>query len=111
MPDPRLPDYVRIVDAESRQRAYGQRFRIPNRTAREGLEVGALAKLIFELMPRGGGSPEGERLWVEVLEVRGTFPRYLGRIDNAPIVMPELDYDSKVVFGPEHVTDIHGEDW
>ena len=97
-----------LDDGEEYHRAAPDTFQIPDRKAREGLEPGDLAKLIFRISV---DDPEGpvavERMWVIVRErVSGG---YLGVLDNNPeAIEPNDEFWSGVElpFEPQHVIDI-----
>ena len=49
----------------------------------------------------------GERMWVEVVDLNG--PYFIGKLRNRPVCISEwhaLDFDTEVVFLPEHVIDV-----
>ncbi|HKP14412.1 MAG TPA: hypothetical protein VJT85_00040 [Gemmatimonadaceae bacterium] len=95
-----------IADAEARHRKYPRTFQIPPRALRRGLQPGHFAKLVFEPSP----NPEetGERMWVEVTEIRGAG-RYRGRLDSRPATWPFTAAHragDRIDFGAEHVIDV-----
>ncbi|WP_232667016.1 hypothetical protein [Pseudonocardia sp. TRM90224] len=93
-----------LADAEEQHAAAPRTFFIPTPETRRSLQVGRLVKLLFMCVPRAidGQTLDAERMWVEVLAVDADG-RYRGRLANVPIVMPGLNYDDIVEFGPEHV--------
>jgi hypothetical protein len=87
-----------LDNAEKRAAEAPSTFEIPDRSEREHLQPGDLAKLIFAF-------PEGpaERMWVTVTAVKDGG--YLGKLRNKPL-SGGIRYGKKVAFGPEHVADI-----
>jgi hypothetical protein len=91
-----------LLDAEERHRADPLTFSIPRSDVRRSLSVGSRVKLLFGL--GAGQPPSAERMWVEVVAVHGS--RYLGRLDNEPVAIADLELGAEVSFGPEHVAAI-----
>ena len=92
-------------------------FYLPPEEARQGLTVGDLVKLPFEIQiptedgDSGDFSTFGERMWV-VVEGR-VGPYYVGSLNNIPVTSDEQDnlfIGDTVVFLPEHVIDITSPD-
>ena len=83
-------------------------FWIPPREAREHLEPGDLAKLIFEIALKDDSeSVEVERMWVVVCA--RTAIGYVGILDNDPTCIPlnpALQSGLPLAFAAEHVIDI-----
>lgn len=100
-------DY-RLANAEVRHAESPRTFFIPQRSERENLAPGDLAKLLFELVDPDDEDPGAERMWVEVLEKRGE--RYVGVLTNAPSAITTVEQGGVVEFGPEHVISTV-EDW
>ena len=91
----------RLVNVESMARKHPDTFKIADRSMRERHKKGDLVKLIWEEKGRGAG---GERMWVKVTEVaRNGSVRYEGELNNAPVVVSDLELGDKVKFGPQHV--------
>jgi hypothetical protein len=88
-----------LLDAEQRHRAEPDTFSIPRSDVRASLRPGDLVKLLFGF--GGGDQPPCERMWVEVLEVGGDG--YVGRLDNTPQVISDLEPGARVAFVPRHV--------
>lgn len=90
---------------------------MPSEKERRTLVEGDVVKLIFNIaIPPDEDDPEapstfGERMWVIVK--RRVGPYYIGELNNVPVTSNEQDnlfVGSEVVFLPEHVIDIQGED-
>jgi hypothetical protein len=87
---------------------YPKTFSIPDEAVRRSMKPGNIVKLMFEYLYPDDDKIGGERMWVEITELNG--PYFVGRLRNPPAMIDEwhdLDYDSEVVFLPEHVIDIH----
>jgi TIR domain len=87
---------------------YPKTFWIPDEAVRRSLKPGNIVKLLFRYVYPDGGEIQAERMWVQIAEPNG--PYFVGRLRNPPVMVGEwhdLEYDSKVVFLPEHVIDIH----
>lgn len=97
---PRGVDY-RLVDGEVLNREAPSTFFIPTRAEREALKPGDLVKLLFEIVDPEQGMPTAERMWVEVVEVRGSG--YVGSLDNEPHVITTIRPGSQIKFEPHHV--------
>lgn len=91
----------KLVNVESMARKHPETFEIAERSMREGHKKGDLVKLIWEEKGRGAG---GERMWVKVTDVsRNGSVRYKGELNNAPVVVSDLELGDTVKFGPQHV--------
>lgn len=101
-----------LEDGEEYHRTAPATFWIPTRKAREALQPGDLAKLIFRIRVGGSGQPVAvERMWVLVRErmVGG----YLGTLDNDPDALAENNVfwsGIELPFGPHHIIDIYERD-
>lgn len=84
-----------LVDAEVRAAEHPKTFQIPTRRRRHGLQVGALAKLMFD---------DRERMWVEVV-CRKPAGWYGGALRNNPLGLPGK-WGDLVVFHARHVIDV-----
>jgi hypothetical protein len=87
-----------LVDGEESARSSPATFLIPPRSIREGLRAGLAAKLMFN---NAAGT---ERMWVQVTD-RLADGRYVGRLDNYPVVV-DAEFGDRITFGPEHVIDV-----
>lgn len=93
-----------LLDAVEQNARHPRSFFIPPPQVREGLTVGDLVKLVFLT----GDEDGGERMWVTVTE-RTADGTYVGRLDNEPIVVTELQVGARIEFGPRHVIAVHDE--
>lgn len=91
-----------LLDAVAQNAAYPRSFFIPPAEVREGLAPGDLVKLVF-LAARDEG---GERMWVSVTE-RTSDGGYVGKLDNDPIVVTDLQAGARIEFEPRHVISVH----
>jgi len=84
--------------------AQSSTFHIPDRSKREKLVVGDIAKLVFD------GENGSERMWVVVKDIKviGGERIYVGSLDSNPVIL-EVAYGDDVVFGPEHIASIYEE--
>jgi len=88
-----------LLDAEQRHRVAPDSFSIPRSDVRQALVPGDLVKLLFGV---GAGDPApAERMWVEVLEAEAG--RYVGRLENEPQAISDLQIGARIAFGPEHI--------
>ncbi len=94
-----------LENAEQIHRENPRTFSIPRSDQRRNLQPGQLVKLIFLIDRPADGEPNAERMWVEVIEVRGS--RYVGRLDNEPGYISNLKLGTVLEFGPEHVAAIY----
>jgi uncharacterized protein YegJ (DUF2314 family) len=65
------------------------------------LKKGDFVKLCFRLQSATGEGLNGERMWVKIIERKGT--QMTGILNNDPILIPGLQYKDDVVFGEEHI--------
>ena len=94
--------FTRLLDAEVRHRADPWSFSIPRSDVRATLQPGDTVKLLFGA---GIDGSEGvERMWVEVVEL--TPDGYVGRLENEPVAIRDLEPGSLVGFEPRHVAAI-----
>lgn len=93
-----------LADAENKHAAAPRSFFIPPREHRERLTVGSTAKLLFEFPARSvdGVLRNGERMWVEVVEVQPDGS-YSGRLANDPHVLTELSCGDPIQFSASNV--------
>ena len=94
----------RLGDAERRHEENPDSFGIPTRAERESVRPGDLVKLLFDFVEPAEDEWTGERMWVEVNEVRGG--RYVGTLDNEPFMLTSVALGSQIEFGPEHIIDV-----
>lgn len=93
-----------LLDAVEQAAAHPRSFFIPDAAAREGLRPGDHAKLVFQLTDATDDGPPAERMWVEVTD---TAPGgYVGRLDNEPVVVPDLRAGARIEFEPRHVVEV-----
>jgi len=100
-----------LEDGEDYHRAAPTTFWIPSREARESLQPGDFAKLIFRISVDNPEEPVAvERMWV-LLRERVPYG-YLGILDNNPAAIAENDEWSgiELPFGPHHVINIETRD-
>jgi Uncharacterized protein conserved in bacteria (DUF2314) len=97
----------RIADGETRHHEAPDGFEIPSREARESLQLGDFAKLVFEIVDPTEEMPGAERMWVAVIERQdGGF---LGVLENIPAVITTIRLGDRISFRPEHVIEVY--DW
>jgi uncharacterized protein YegJ (DUF2314 family) len=88
----------KLDDGVERNRQNPETFEIPPTEERETLKPGDHVKLIFR------GECGGERMWVEVVRVRGHA--YVGALRNHPGFIEDLGWGQEIKFAPRHVIDI-----
>lgn len=94
----------RLLDAVEQADANPRSFFIPDAAAREGLQSGDWAKLVFQLVDPTDEGPSAERMWVQVTDrAPGGF---VGRLENDPIVVTELAAGARIEFEPRHVIQV-----
>ena len=98
-----------LESAEAHHAKTPETFPIPERAARESLEAGDAAKLLFDIEAREAGEVVDrgvDRMWVIIKRRDGD--RYMGVLDNDPGTAENLVLGpgTLVWFGPEHVADI-----
>lgn len=97
-----------LDDGEERHREAPKEFWLPSAEAREGLQPGDYAKLIFHISVDDDEAPASvERMWVVVRErIPGG---YLGTLDNDPDAIEENDElwsGIELPFAARHVIDV-----
>lgn len=105
-------EHWHLASGVVRNELYPETFHIPEEALRRTVKPGDVVKLMFEYaFPDGAEEYGGERMWVEVTSLSG--PYYVGRLRNHPFGVEEvedwlnLEFDSEIVFLPEHVIDIN----
>src|SRR3712207_3973726 len=94
-------DYWELRSGEEAHHAEPDTFWIPPLEARQNLQVGQAARLIFDIeIEDEPGKPviQGERMWVIVSERHDDY--YIGILDNQPASFEPLD-DVYLCFGAE----------
>ncbi len=94
----------RLLDAVEQAQAHPRSFFIPDAAAREGLQPGDWAKLVFQLVDAPDEGPSAERMWVQVTD--RAPGGYVGRLENDPIVVAELVAGARIEFAPRHVIQV-----
>jgi len=101
-------DGWQLDDGEEYHRAAPETFWVPDRVAREALQPGDYAKLIFRFAVASGEAPVAvERMWVLVRALEDGH--FFGVLDNEPDAIEENDefwLGTEVPFLAEHVIDI-----
>jgi hypothetical protein len=103
-------EHWELQSGVARNEQHPDTFWIPDEATRRSLEAGDFVKLMFEYIypdDHDEEMPAGERMWVEIIDLNG--PYFLGRLRNRPICTVDwhiLDFDSEIVFLPEHVIDV-----
>ena len=98
-----------LESGEERHARNPTQFALPSRTARESLERGDAAKLLFVIETSEAGSlvDRGvDRMWVIVKRRAGAA--YVGVLSSDPGVADGLTLrpGAEILFGPEHVIEI-----
>lgn len=98
-----------LESGEERHARNPTQFALPSRKARESLDRGDAAKLLFVIETNDGGRlvDRGvDRMWVIVKRKAGDA--YLGVLSNDPGVADGLTLrpGAEILFGPEHVIEI-----
>ena len=94
-----------LESGEDYHRAAPDTFQIPSLAAREGLQRGDYAKLIFRIA-RENDDHAYERMWVIV--TRRTATGYVGILNNEPSLIaenPDFWLGSELPFSAKHVID------
>jgi uncharacterized protein YegJ (DUF2314 family) len=91
---------IRLANTEERSEQSQGRFWLPALEDRQTLRPGDYAKIIFET-----AIISGERMWVEVV-TKTPEGRYLGILDNIPVVVLAVKRGDMIEFGPENVCEI-----
>lgn len=97
-----MPNYT-LLDGEAQNRAHPDTFEIPSEAERTTLISGDWVKLSFQStlevpVPFNGG----ERMWVKVTEVVDQG-KYVGSLDNDPVIIQGLNCGDRVEFEAKHV--------
>jgi hypothetical protein len=93
----------RLADAAEIARTYPYTFWKPSDQLVTLLKPGDGVKLIFDIVNPGEGEPSGERMWVEITE--RTEEGFIGRLDNAPRHISDLQLGSIIAFEAVHIID------
>lgn len=82
-------------------------FYIPSSVVLQKLKVGDSVKLIFVTEEAEDDGFRGERMWVEITQIKGK--NFIGKLDNEPNRLP-LRVGAEISFGIEHICDTEYED-
>jgi len=85
-------------------RKYPDSFWIPADCEKQELRPGAHVRLIFEMSENWGRGRWGERMWVDVVEVKKRH--IIGTLRNTPAGIPRLEPDDRIKFKRKHIIDI-----
>lgn len=99
-----MPNYT-LLDGEAQNLAHPNTFEIPSKVQRTTLVAGDLVKLCFKSTTENSGL-DSERMWVQVTEVI-SHGKYLGSLDNDPVVIQGLNHGARVEFEAKHVIGIY----
>jgi YgiT-type zinc finger domain-containing protein len=94
-----MPKSFTLVNVERMQEGHAGTVKILPREFRERLEPEQGVKLIF-LAADG----RGERMWVRITEVQNG--RYVGTLNNEPVVLTHLKFKDIIEFGPENIAQV-----
>ncbi len=95
-----MPDLTYdLQDGEASAAEHPDTFWMPPAVERWNCTLTDLVQVIF----RNRHDAPSERMWLEIVEVLDG--RYRGKLRNIPFFI-ELDPDSEVEFGPEHIIEI-----
>jgi len=105
-------DFWQLRSGEESHQQHPDSFWLPPLAARQNLQRGQAARLIFDLEGEeedGSVGVQGERMWVIVAERVGDA--YIGILDNQPACLERADniylqFGAEVPFRAEHVIDI-----
>jgi hypothetical protein len=100
----RIYDRWHLESGVKRNREYPDTFEIPNEEAKQAIEPGVFVKLLFDTSDILGRRNWGERMWVEVVAVRGRH--IVGALRDDPLGIPRLYYGDRVKFRREHIIGI-----
>lgn len=92
-----------LVDGVAKNREHPETFWIPSEKVKDAVRPGALVKLAFE--PIGDAAVGGERMWVLVMD-RFDDDSFLGKLDNQPIFIDDLEFGDIVEFSLENIIDV-----
>ena len=95
----RIIDRWQLGSGVKSNREHPDSFWIPSEGEKQALEAGVVVKLMFKM--RDGW---GERMWVEVTDVRKR--RIVGTLRNLPVGIPRLTPGDKIKFKRDHIIDI-----
>ena len=84
--------------------AYPDTFHVPSVEELEGVGVGSIIKLGFDVID-AKDAPGNERMWVVVMARNGD--EMVGKLDNDPTVIRGLKHEDAVHFDIDNILDIH----
>lgn len=100
---PPTPRSWRLEDAEAVARAHPYTFYKPSAERVAQLKPGNLAKVIFAFDTDDPRAPSAERMWLVIESVLDD--RFVGRLDNDPIYIADLNPGDRVEFEARHIID------
>lgn len=96
----------KLENVEELAREHPESFKILPKEARETLQKGDYAKVIFKFPSPSEDDPEGERMWILVSNPTIDGRTYLGILQNKPMFAPDVKHGDLVYFKPENVCQI-----
>jgi uncharacterized protein YegJ (DUF2314 family) len=96
----------KLENVEKLAREHPESFKILPKEARETLQKGDFAKVMFSFPPPSEGDPDGERMWVLVSNPTLDGRTYLGILQNKPLFAPDVKHGDLIYFKPENVCQI-----
>jgi hypothetical protein len=76
-------------------------FYLPSAELIAQLQIGDLAKLIFQCEIENDKGWNAERMWVEIISRDGD--EFVGRLDNNPYYIPDLQWNDEISFSSCHI--------
>ena len=92
---------ITLLDGEARNAAHPDTFEIPPLGIRHTCAPGDHVKLGFQI-EHDGPNARGERMWVKVIDLDRANRRYLGILDQDPVIVRLVDGDF-IAFEPKHI--------
>lgn len=92
-----------LVNAREMNQAHPDTFPIPSARELNSLKAGSIVKLGFDVI-ESEDAPSSERMWVIVTTRSGN--KFVGKLDNDPVVVRGLKYGDAIHFAADHILDI-----
>jgi len=96
-----------LTDGIKRNIKHTNTFQIPTTSERKRIKKGSFVKLGFERKNPAPNETSGERMWVQITEIKDDRKKFIGTLDNDPVVLPDvLKCGDEIEFEDKHIIGI-----
>lgn len=92
-----------LEDVEKTAKMNADTFFIPSLEERNNQRKGDMVRLHFVLKNPKDEEPRAERMWVEIINDKNLWGKYVGLLTNEPIFVKDLKIGDKIEFYSKHI--------